>query len=72
MKSWRLRDTRVRPRFIVDLRYLMGDRMGLHTMMDAVWDSFLVQPAVEMFQTHYHKLCVQGTIGIRGICDFPD
>ena len=25
-----------------------------------------------MFQTHYRKVCVQGIIGIRGICDFPD
>ena len=51
----------------------MGDHMGFHTTtMDAVWGSFLVQQAAEMLKTHFRKVCVQGIIGIRGICDFPD
>jgi len=72
-EDWQLQDMKVRPRFIVDPRSPMGDRMGFHTTMtDAVWDSSLVQLAVETFRTHYCKVCVQEKIGIRGICDFPE
>ena len=44
----------------------MGDRKGLHTMMDVVRHSFLVQLVAEMFQMHCHRVCNQEEIGIRG------